>query len=110
MNNTEENINDMINSLEGMQRATPGPFFFTRVSARLQREQRNSWQIIVRLIARPAIAITGLCVVLLINVWAVLNQSAVTASSAQNTEPALTDEYIIASNSLYYYENTSETR
>jgi hypothetical protein len=105
--NKEKSIDAILNSLEGVQRATPGPFFFTRVSARLQREQKSFWQMIAGVISRPSVAITGLCLVLLANIWVAVTQSEKTAS-AQSTEMTLTDEYAIASNSFYYYE--SETK
>lgn len=106
---SNKNIDNIIDSLNGIQRATPGPFFFTRVSARVQREQKSPWQQLARLVARPAIAITGLCLVLLINILAVINRSEVTVSN-QNTEVVLADEYAISSSSLYYYETNSDTK
>ena len=106
---SNKNIDNIIDSLNGIQRATPGPFFFTRVSARIQREQRTPWQQLARLVARPVIAITGLCLVLLINIWAVVTRSEGAASS-QNTELVLADEYAITSSSLYYYEMNSDTK
>lgn len=108
MNKKEEHIETIMNSLDGIQRATPGPFFFTRVSARLQREQKSSWQTLARLVARPAIAISGLCLIVLLNTWVVMTRSTKTTSS-QSTELALADEYTINS-SLYYYESNSEAK
>ena len=108
MNKKEKYIDGIMDSLDGVQRATPGLFFFTRVSARLLREQKSSWQVIARLVARPAIAISGLCLILLVNTWAVTH-SAKTASR-KGTELALVDEYVITSSNLYYYENSSEAK
>lgn len=95
-------IDTILDSLQGIQRATPGPFFFTRVSARLQREQKNTWQNLARLVTRPAIAVTGLCLVLLINIWVVVTRSEDTVTG-QRSEIVLADEYSVTSNSLYNY-------
>ena len=48
MNNIEENINRTLNSLDDLQRATPGDFFFTRVSARLLNKQQTVWEMTAR--------------------------------------------------------------
>lgn len=109
MSNKKENIDAVLDSLEGIERATPGAFFFTRVSARLQHEQKSPWQEMARLIARPAVAISGLCLVLLINVWVVVTGSEEQAS-IQNPEMVLADEYAVTSSNLYYYDSNSDTK
>lgn len=113
MNKREENIQNHINatleSLEGIQRATPGPFFFTRVAARLQPNYEGSvWETISRLIARPAIAIGGLCIVILINALTVVKQSEQANAVNDSSELALVDEYSIGSTSLYDYVNSDQ--
>lgn len=104
MNNKEENINAAMNSLDGIQRATPGPFFFTRVNARQERMQKSPWQVMARTITRPAVIISGLCLVLLINVWVIVTRSEGVSSNQQNSELVLADEYAATSSSLYYYD------
>lgn len=48
---------DIINSLEGIQRADPSPFLFTRVQARLMKEENRPELAIFRFVTRPAFAI-----------------------------------------------------
>lgn len=109
MSHKKENIDTILDSLDGLQRATPGPFFFTRVSARLQREQKTPWQRLARLVTRPSIAIGGLCLVLLLNIWVVVTGSEERASS-QNAELVLADEYAASSSNLYYYDSNSDAK
>lgn len=106
--NRKDHIDAILDSLDGVQRATPGPFFFTRLNARMQREQKSLWQRLTGTITRPVVAITGLCLVLIINVWVAVVLSGDTASG-QNTELVLADEYALSSSSLYDYETNSNT-
>lgn len=63
-----EEIERTLRSLEGIERASPPPFFSTRVQARLARrlagKTRTSW------VSRPAYALASLGLVLVLNVSA----------------------------------------
>jgi hypothetical protein len=58
---------DIINSLENIQRAEPQPFLYTRVQARLMKEQNRPEIAIFRFVTRPAFAICFALVFLFIN-------------------------------------------
>jgi len=58
---------DILNSLEGIRRAEPSPFLFTRVQARLMKEESRPEITIFRFVTRPAFAICFALVFLLIN-------------------------------------------
>lgn len=76
--NTDRNkqVDEILGSLDGSQRAAGPDFFFTRLKARMEkgfeREQgfKKSW------VLRPAYAITALAVVLLINTMVILKDDA----------------------------------
>lgn len=106
MNKISENIEATLNSLEGIQRATPGPFFFTRLNARLLNNQKTGWETIGRLLSRPVVAVSGLCFIILINTLVVIKQSTRTSSTADTVELASVDEYTIAASNFYDFENT----
>ena len=98
-------IEKAINSLDGIQKASPDPFFITRMQARLQRENTNGWDAVVSFITRPLVAAMCIIGILLINATAFYYQSnrqkiAVT----EQTEIGYADEYN-ASSSYYYDEN-----
>lgn len=110
MKQKNENIPDLLqkalNSLEGMQQASPGDFFYTRVQARLLHREVSTWETIGNLLSRPAVVISGLCLILLVNMVAIFDQSAkLTTAANDSNEISLVEEYTIASNSLYDYEN-----
>ncbi len=58
---------EIINSLEGIQRAEPSPFLFTRVQARLMKEENRPEIAIFRFVTRPAFAICFAVVFIVIN-------------------------------------------
>jgi hypothetical protein len=95
-----------LESLEGIQRAEPRPYFFTRVKARLERDEKNIWEVTGAFLARPAIAIAGLCLILAINVVILIKKDTSTTQgyTAQNTQLP-EDENILAVSGAYDYEN-----
>lgn len=66
-------VNDALSSADGAGRATPKPFLFTRIQAAMQRNRETAWERAGKFIARPAVAIAGLCLVLAVNVAVVIN-------------------------------------
>ena len=106
----ERKIEKALESLDGIQRATPQPYFFTRLKARLDRKERD-WAGITGFISRPAYALAMICVVLLINTWAVMNSGGQSTSQVNPIQVAadqqLPDEYNVAVNTFYDYETSS---
>ncbi|HEY6504714.1 MAG TPA: hypothetical protein VIZ28_12115 [Chitinophagaceae bacterium] len=101
-------IDETLESLRGVQRAELSPWFFTRVKARLERDQHNIWETAGSFMARPAIAIAGLVLILCINAFIVFEKDTLPSDpasiSSNITEPV--EEYVLnAANSNYDYEN-----
>ena len=65
----DKKVEETLNSLDGIQRAEGQPYFFTRVKARLERDQKNIWETAGSFMARPVVAIAGLCIILAFNVF-----------------------------------------
>lgn len=61
-------INEALNSLDGVTRAQPGPYLFTRIQARINKTNENSWERALGFIARPMVAFAGLALVIGINI------------------------------------------
>ncbi|MEJ7586010.1 MAG: hypothetical protein WKI04_00475 [Ferruginibacter sp.] len=57
-------IEEIIDSADNARRAAPLPFLLTRVNAKLTRAKDNVWEKAVGFIGRPAIAISGLLMIL----------------------------------------------
>ena len=102
-------VNETLESLEGIQRAEPAPFLYTRLKARMQREEKNIWEITGSFLARPAVSIASLVLILFINAFILINKDAGANPISDNTPtPAVipVEEYVLsAANSNYDYVN-----
>lgn len=107
----QNKIEETLQSLEGVQRASANPYLFTRIQARLQNSQDKRWQQIVAVISRPSVAVAGLVLILLLNGAVVFNQEKSTAVNnvtvaGQSGEQTFADEYSLAVNTVYDYANS----
>jgi hypothetical protein len=110
--NKQEKINELIeqaiNSTEGAARATPPPFLLTRINARLNKSTANSWEKISLFIGRPSIAITGLAMLMLVNVLAIVYNKTepVTAVIEQTSQESIDEFSYTAATTIYDIDNT----
>lgn len=98
-------VDAAMDSLSGITRAVPQPFFFTRLQSRLQRKQRNVWEDLSHIITRPAFAVFSLSLVVLLNTFVILSESS-PATTPENSELVVADEYNRTS-SYYDLENAN---
>ena len=106
----ERKVQQALNSLDGIRKAGPGPFFFTRVQARLQRQRSSGWEQVVSFITRPSVALGGLCLIILLNAIAFFFQpsgsSGVLASASPTmNESGYAEDYSNVANNFLYDEN-----
>jgi hypothetical protein len=101
----EKRVEETLDSLDGIQRAEPQPWLFSRVKGRLMQEEKTAWGAVGSFLARPAIAIAGLCFILMLNGFLVFNQEkkSSTILTSQNEQP-LDSESLVASSSSFDYE------
>ena len=64
---------EVINSLEGIQRAEGSPFLFTRIEARMKKEENRPEMVFFRFITRPAFALAIALFFITINGYLVTN-------------------------------------
>ena len=105
-NEIERKAEEALNSLDGLQRATPRPYFYTRLEASMNRGTRNVWDQLVILLNRPSVAIGLALLVIAVNTTVVL-QKKETPTLAEQTELTVSEEYNLASNT-YLDEVTQE--
>jgi hypothetical protein len=104
----DKKVEETLNSLNGIQRAEGQPYFFTRVKARLERDQRNIWETAGSFMARPVVAIAGLCIILAFNMFFLLQKDNTTSPGtlADNPQQVQEDDNIFAASTTNYdYEN-----
>ncbi|MCH5600254.1 hypothetical protein [Niabella ginsengisoli] len=96
--NTE--IEDILNSLDGISPANARPFMHTRVMAKI-KEENNFWSRSVQFLAKPVIAFTCLSTIVIANIYTVINsdyeeQEASTVASNSISDVLQNDNYILA--------------
>ena len=107
-----QKIEEILNSLQLSEKATPRPYLLTRVNAAIaDRKSDNSFLgKIALLLQRPAFAISLVCVVLLVNAFFLFNAG---QKSTGNYDTAIqassrVQEFAINVNSLYDLENSDQ--
>ncbi len=66
---------EILNSLDGIQRAEPAPFFYTRVHARLLENQNSPVLSAFRLITRPSFVMAIVMLIVFVNGYLMYNRS-----------------------------------
>jgi hypothetical protein len=109
--NKQDNINKLIeealNSVDDAQRAEPRPFLLTRIHARMNKGAESVWEKAGWFITRPAVAFTGLCMIVLLNVMVVIfNKTPDSATIADQTAQTQADEFSYTAVTIYDNDNT----
>ena len=103
----EQKVEKTLNSLDGIQRATPQPWLFSRIKVKLmQQDDKTVWGVIGSFLSKPVVAIAGLCLILMMNGYLLFNQQKEASSViliSQNEE-LLDSESLMASSSSFDYE------
>jgi len=107
----QENINKLIeealSSVDDAQRAEPKPFLLTRINARMNKGTESVWEKAGWFISRPAVAFTGLCMIVLLNVMVVIfNNTPDSATVAEQTTQTQADEFSYTAVTIYDIDNT----
>lgn len=105
----EDHINKMteaaMSSLDGSVRASAKPYLMTRINARLSNASESAWEKAGRFIARPAIAITGLCLIIGINALIITYNKPSPENSIAVEQQQVTDDFTTTVATLYDTEN-----
>ncbi len=109
--NKKERINklveDSLNSLDNVNRAEAKPYLLTRINARMNKATESGWEKAGWFIGKPAVAFTGLCMLILINVMVVLlNKPSNTDIVAEQPAQTQVDEFSYTVATIYDTENT----
>jgi hypothetical protein len=99
-------IEEILNSLDGIQKADPKPFLATRVKASLQ-QKITIWDRVITNITKPIFVLTSIMVLLALNVFIVLqNKNIESESTLVNEEELVQNDY--ATNTFYTIENNND--
>ena len=100
-------IEETLNSLDGMQRAEPRPFFFTRLQQKLQNSNKSLWDELERFIARPAVALIGVALLIILNISLIITKEESSVPVNEQEEQAFAEEYSLNATTIYDFENGS---
>lgn len=84
---------EVIDSLEGIQRAEGNPYLFTRIQTRMKKEENRPEMVFFKLITRPAFALTIAVFFIGINAYLISNNMD-TKKSADELGQPLAVEYV----------------
>lgn len=102
MKRTNTEIEDILNSFDGIKRAEANPFLYTRVMARLQ-EENSFWTRTINFFTKPAVAFACLVIILATNFIAILKADEPkqeTTIATTVTDVLQNNNYILASNDI----------
>ncbi|MDQ2719518.1 MAG: hypothetical protein M3Z26_07135 [Bacteroidota bacterium] len=104
--NYDKKIEDVMHSIDDIGKASPSPFFFTRLEGNMQKREKNIWGEISSFISRPSIAFACVCLVILINMFVIFSSSfSKNKLNQQNNDLTTVDEYSQLSATFYDFEN-----
>jgi hypothetical protein len=105
--NIEKMVEETIQSIDGINRATPRPYLLTRLNARMQQSVlQNNWTKLGSFLSRPGIALVGILLLLAVNVAIISSNNTIPDRAlAEQSGSELKDEFAINVVSIYDTEN-----
>lgn len=100
---TQPNIDEILNSIDGIKRAELSPFFFTRVQAHLNKHSEadgSFWS----MITRPAVSIATFSLLLVLNIVAInhfIKKDTQPVNTASGSIQGFAQEYDLTPPSVY---------
>ena len=103
----EEEINKLVDealdSVNDISRAVARPYLLTRINARINKGSETVWDKAGWLIGRPAVAFTGLCIVLF-----VFNSPSATVTATDQVAQSPADEFSYTVSTIYDFDNAQQ--
>ncbi len=102
----QEEVEKTLGSLEGIQGAVANPYLFTRIVARLEKEEKSFWSRALSFISRPSVAVPAIVLTILINTATFFEFKSEKVQTPQDEEQVFASEYNLIDNTIY--ESTIE--
>jgi len=102
-------VDDALESLSEIKRAEPAPYFYTRLRARMEKEEKNFWERLASVLAKPAVATVSLVLVIAVNAFFLFQTNNPEASNStpqsavQGT--SISEDYFTLASNSFDYEN-----
>ncbi len=103
----ENEIDRILNSLDGMSQASPSPFFYNKIAQKLKRSEGNVWERWSGFIARPAVLAAGFVLMVILNLSSIIISGKHKVVDQQAAVDADDYEQLSYGTSTYFdYENS----
>jgi len=99
--NNPQKIDEVLHSLEGIQQAKAPAFFYTRLRGRMERELESAGGPLVRLLTKPALALSIAAIVLILNATTIIEMWHQDKTATADTQQQIASEYPIGSYPVY---------
>jgi hypothetical protein len=97
----QQQVETTMQSIDGIVRAGANPYLFTRIRARLQREEKTVWSKAMSFMSRPSVAIPAVILAVTVNVIVVFKSNTQPTQASQEGEQLFATEYNLADNTIY---------
>jgi hypothetical protein len=92
-----QQVEAILNSLDGIERAAPEPFFYTRLMARMDQLNDSPWNKWLQILSKPSIAVAILSLFILLNGVMLFSKS-----DQEDDNNASLNDYSLVQHSNYY--------
>ena len=98
----QKEVDETLNSIEGIHRASANPFLYTRIKERLSGQDKGVWSMAAGIITRPAFALAAVVLIVLINLAIFFkDQPETIQTTTQDGEQLFASEYNLGGAVLY---------
>ena len=82
-NHIERLVEDTLNSMEHSDKAMPQPYLLSRINAYMRNRKSTKWDRLITLITRPAVAMGGMMLIVLLNIFIISGNTRTTSQYYQ---------------------------
>jgi hypothetical protein len=104
--NSKITIEEVLQSLEKIQRAEPSPFLYTRIKGRMIQNEKGLFNKILQVVISPKFVLALTCIMIVINGYFLSNKVMGQTASIEKTQP-IAVEYV--HQSLNPYETINDS-
>ena len=97
----QQEVDKTLESLDGIQRAPVNPFLFTRIRARLSKDEKNLWARVFGLVSRPVVSVAVIAIAIVINGFVFFEFRSEPVQEVQDDEQVFASEYNLSTNMIY---------
>lgn len=91
--NNHDSIDQIMDSLDGIQSAMPRPFLHTRIMARMDRTRKDPWVRTWNFISKPAVSMAIVASLMIMNLYIFIQRSADQVEVKEEPTASVANDY-----------------